>query len=301
MKILILAGGTSNERDVSLRSGQAVAEAMRELRHDYTVCDPAESSFDIKALTEGVDAVFISLHGAGGEDGSIQAELEALGVPYTGSGSNASKLCFDKDKYKKFLNEHDFTSVEGKLVSSLDLDDSIFKSPFVLKPFDGGSSLDTIIAREVNEQKMNDVKALLNLYPKMLAEKLIVGNELTVGIFDDKTLPVIEIIPPEGLEFDYENKYNGATQELCPPLNIPEDVQAKAQDIAMKIHNLTNCKDMSRTDFMLDSNNQLYILETNTIPGHTSQSLLPKMLAAAGITFSEFVDRLIQLALVKQC
>ncbi|MDQ3065298.1 MAG: D-alanine--D-alanine ligase [bacterium] len=301
MKILILAGGTSNERDVSLRSGQAVAEAMRELRHDYTVCDPAESSFDIKALTEGVDAVFISLHGAGGEDGSIQAELEALGVPYTGSGSNASKLCFDKDKYKKFLNEHDFTSVEGKLVSSLDLDDSIFKSPFVLKPFDGGSSLDTIIAREVNEQKMNDVKALLNLYPKMLAEKLIVGNELTVGIFDDKALPVIEIIPPEGLEFDYENKYNGATQELCPPLNIPEDVQAKAQDIAMKIHNLTNCKDMSRTDFMLDSNNQLYVLETNTIPGHTSQSLLPKMLAAAGITFSEFVDRLIQLALVKQC
>lgn len=297
MNVLVLAGGTSNERDVSLRSGMAVAAAVRELGYTCTEADPGSDGFNLHDAVAGIDVVFPALHGAGGEDGTLQTELEAIGVPFIGSGSAASKLCFDKWAYKALLNSNRLPASDGKLVSSRDLDDGFFKSPYVLKPNDGGSSLDTQIAREPGEDSLSESRELLSRYPRMLLEPLVPGVEITVGVFIDSPLPVIEIVPPEGKEFDYENKYNGQSQELCPPQSVDEAVQQAAQELALKIHNLTGCRHFSRTDMIVDAEHNLHVLETNTIPGLTSQSLLPKMIQTAGMSMPQFVDKLLTLAL----
>ena len=134
----------------------------------------------------------------------------------------------------------------------------------------------------------------------MLLEELVEGIEITVAVVGDQALPVIEIIPPEAGEFDYENKYNGRSQELCPPEHVAEDIQAEARDLALRTHNLTGCRDFSRTDMILTPLGELWILETNTIPGMTDQSLLPKAAAAAGIPMPLLCDRLVQMALARK-
>jgi D-alanine-D-alanine ligase len=297
MNVLILAGGISNEHDVSVRSGQSVSEAIRKLGHDITEADPSAEDFDLVTLVTGADVVFLALHGKGGEDGVLQTQLEQLGVPFVGTGSRASALCFDKSAYKRLLKENDLPASIGEEVELADITKELFDKPYVLKPIEGGSSLDTQIVRSPTEQYRREAKELLSRYPKMLLEELIEGTEITIGILDQEPLPVIEIVPPEGLEFDYENKYNGATQELCPPVTVSLDKQKEAQELALKIHNLTGCRDMSRTDMMIDQNGKLHVLETNTIPGLTNQSLLPKMAKEAGYTMPQFVDKLLELAL----
>lgn len=297
MHILLLAGGNSNERDVSLRSGQAVAGALDSLGYTYTLADPAQPDFKLEEHVYNIDVVFPALHGSGGEDGILQAELERLGIPCVGSGSQASKLCWDKMAYKEFLIDHDLPASRGKIVSQQDIHDDLFHKPYVLKPIEGGSSLDTQIARVIDDASTQASLNLLKIYPHMLLEPLITGVEITVGILDMEPLPAIEIIPPEGLEFDYENKYNGATQELCPPRHVGENLQLRAQELALKIHQLVRCEGMSRTDMIIDTDHNLHVLETNTIPGLTEQSLLPKMAATAGYTMPQLVDKLLNLAL----
>lgn len=297
MHILLLAGGSSGEHDVSLRSGQAVAEALDELGHTYDLVDPGALDFNLVDHLNGADLVFPALHGAGGEDGTLQKVLEDAGIKFVGSGSASSELCFNKWAYKQLLLTNELPASTGKLVDKNGLDDEWFASPHVLKPIDGGSSLDTQIVRLPNKQTLEAAAALLERYGQMLLEPIIEGTEITVGILGEDALPVIEIIPPDGLEFDYENKYNGATQELCPPVNVSQDIQTKAKELALKIHGLCGCKDMSRTDMMIDKSGNLHVLETNTIPGLTNQSLLPKMAAQAGYSMADFVDRLTKLAL----
>jgi D-alanine-D-alanine ligase len=297
MKVLVIAGGTSNERDVSLRSGKSVAEALRQKGHEVSEADPRDSNFDISLLSQNVDVVFIALHGQGGEDGTLQAQLEAIGKPFVGSGSEASRLCIDKWAYKQLLINHGLPASEGWQVSLSEINTDYFLKPYVLKPVEGGSSLDTQIARTPNENTKQESIELLSKYEHMLLEPIIDGVEITIGILGDEPLPVIEIIPPLGLEFDYENKYNGATKELCPPQNVKEEVQNTARSLALKIHNLTGCRHMSRTDMIVDSHDQLHVLETNTIPGLTNQSLLPKMALEAGYSVPELVNKLITMAL----
>ena len=300
MRVLLLNGGSSNEREVSLRSGQAVTEAVAALGHDLTVADPSDPAFDLENAVKSVDVVFLALHGHGGEDGFIQKQLESLHIPYTGSNSSASALCFDKWRYKQFLLEHGLPVTEGRLVSLHRLDESLFQTPYVLKPCDEGSSLDTQIVRKPTEETRAVSQHLLETHAEMLLETLVEGTEITVGIFGDEALPVIEIIPPEGREFDYANKYNGATQELCPPEHVDERTQKEARELTLHIHRLTGCEHMSRTDLMIDTKGKLHIIETNTIPGLTSQSLLPKMVLQAGNTMPEFIDKLLQMALSRQ-
>lgn len=296
MRILLLSGGNSNEREVSIRSGRAVATAVKELGHDLIEADPASKDFRLEENYQGIDLVFPVLHGAGGEDGVIQKQLEKLGVKFVGSGSTASKLCFDKWAYKELLLADNLPASAGRLVTNNDLDDEYFKGPFVLKPVEGGSSLDTLIARQPGEDSMNQAEQLLNRYESMLLEPIIDGTEVTVGILGDEALPIIEIVPPEGLEFDYENKYNGATRELCPPETVSEELQKQAQELALKIHRLTGCSAMSRTDIIIDNDNKLHVLETNTIPGMTEQSLYPKMGRTAGYEWIDFIGKLISLS-----
>jgi D-alanine-D-alanine ligase len=177
------------------------------------------------------------------------------------------------------------------------LDNPLFGKSFVLKPIEGGSTLDALIARTPSPEKLEEAKQLLKKYDKMLLEELIFGIEITVPVLGNKALPVIEIIPPADKEFDYENKYNGASQELCPPQNVSDEIQKRAQELAERIHKLCGCNDMSRTDMIIDESGELFVLETNTIPGLTDQSLFPKAAAEAGHSMSELVDILVKSAL----
>lgn len=295
MKVLLLAGGTSNERAVSLRSGEAVRQALESRGHSVVTYDP-QNEGDIATLTNDIDVVFLALHGEGGEDGTLQAKLSELRVPYVGSDPAASKLCFDKAAYKKFLQAEDIPVVAGQVVTEADINADIFTSPYVLKPISGGSSLDTLIVRSPDAATTHTANDLLKKYPHMLYEPLISGVEITVGVLDDTALPIVEIIPPEGAEFDYDNKYNGKTQELCPPLHVSESRQHEAKLLAERVHELCGCRHMSRTDMIIDQSGAIHILETNTIPGLTSESLLPKMAQEAGLEMPDLIDKLVQLA-----
>jgi D-alanine-D-alanine ligase len=210
-----------------------------------------------------------------------------------GADSKVSKLCFDKEEFKKLLDKLSILSPRYEIVNPDSLASSdLLKKPYVLKPIDGGSSIDTLIIRDLS-QKID--MSIFDRHPNMLLEELIEGSEITVPVLGEKALPVIEIIPPEGGEFDYENKYNGATKELCPPEHISEENQLKAQDIAEQVHNAAGVRHLSRTDIMIDNNNQHWVLELNTMPGMTSQSLYPKSAAHAGIDMRQLVEQFLNM------
>lgn len=292
----MLCGGNSDEREVSLRSGNAVAQALEAAGYDVAVLDPKTASFDEIVQC---DVVFPVLHGTGGEDGSLQAELGKRGVRYVGSDADASHLCFDKWTYRHVVIDAGLPMAEGALVQADTFTGHpLTRQPYVLKPVTGGSSIDTFIIRDPSESPESAIHEAFERHPNMLLEHLIVGAELTVGILGDEALPVIEIIPPSEGEFDYENRYNGKTQELCPPQHISEQVQKIAQELAKKAHLFTGCRDFSRTDIMHETaTGKLYLLETNTIPGMTEQSLFPKMAATAGVAMPELCGQLIETAL----
>lgn len=295
-KILVLCGGTSSERAVSLRSGAAVRAALEQAGHQVTVMDPADTLTNDDF--EGYDAIFPVLHGAGGEDGVLQGLLESLGYQnFVGSDALSSALCFDKWRHKQLLDDNHVKNPAGAIVTAAELvNHPLTEAPFVLKPVDGGSSVDTFIVRDVATADMEAMQASCEKNSRMLIEELIEGTEITVGVLGNESLPVIEIIPPADGEFDYENKYNGKSQELCPPQSVAADVQTAAQELALRVHTLSGCRDFSRTDMIITADNSLYVLETNTIPGMTDQSLLPKAAAVAGLSMPELVDRLVNLA-----
>lgn len=296
-KVHVVCGGTSDEREVSLRSGKAVAEALQQNGYDVAVLDTSDSDEQIAQC----DAVFPVLHGVGGEDGQFQARLEKLGVPFVGSGAEASRLCMDKSLYRQAAQTAGFLMADGRVVNQTEyLNDTLAKKPHVLKPIDGGSSIDTLIVRGHGKVDAQRIKDIYSRHQTMLLEQLIVGTEVTVGVLMDQALPIIEIIPPSDGEFDYENKYNGKTQELCPPKHVTEELQKAAQALALRVHTALGCRDLSRTDFIIEQHsNELYLLETNTIPGMTGQSLYPKMAAAAGVAFAALCDRLVRAALAR--
>lgn len=296
--VIVLAGGTSDEREVSLRSGAAVARALKKAGHQVKTLDPTDDLHSLLPQLKQADVVFPALHGKGGEDGTVQRFLEDHNISYIGPDAKASALCFDKARYIKLLRQRDLPVPDTELVKYRSyLQSKLHKQPFVLKPNDGGSSIDTFIIRDINAVNEEAIKAAFDRHEEMLLQALIEGDEATVAVLGDEPLPVIEIIPPMGAEFDYENKYNGQTQELCPPRHVSPALQKQAQDLAKKIHQLTGCRDMSRTDIMVTPSDELYVLETNTIPGLTDQSLLPKAAGEAGYDMPALCNNLVQMAL----
>lgn len=296
--VLVLSGGSSPERNVSLRSGEAVKAALIEAGHRVYNLDPATELDVLADMAHKVDIVFPVLHGEGGEDGTIQQKLEDLQVRFVGSGSTASRLCFDKHLYKQRLAEHGFPVPSGTIVDTASYAvHELTKAPYVLKPFDGGSSIDTFIVRSPDTADRNAITDAFRRHPKMLLEQLISGTEITVSVLDTTALPVIEIVPPDNQEFDYDNKYNGASQELCPPISISPAIQQHAQKLASDIHVMIGCAGLTRTDMIIDDDGNPWVLETNTIPGMTDQSLFPKAARQAGITMPELVSLLVEISL----
>lgn len=297
MTVLVLSGGDSPEREVSLRSGSAITDALRKASINVTEYDPINGNKQMLELAKNADIVFPILHGKNGEDGVIQELLESVNVKFLGSNSKVSRVCFDKEETHKILESKGVVMPKYKIVCKTDIDDSIFSKPFVLKPNNGGSSLDTLVARELNSMTTNKAKELLTKYDFMIAEELIEGTEITVAVLGDQVLPAILILPPKDSEFDYDNKYNGKSKEICP---IPDEIldektRLKAEKIALKIHNILGARHLSRTDMIVDGSGKIYVLELNTIPGMTNQSLFPVAAGAVGLTMEKLVLRLINI------
>ncbi len=305
IRLALIAGGVSSERDVSLSGALEVEKALDKSRYEVHRYDP---KYDLKKLVSEssmLDAAFILLHGRYGEDGTIQGMLDLLGVPYQGSGVLGSSLAMDKHLSKVVyraagMDTPDWVLLDGKaelcakhLVHRLGL-------PAIVKPACQGSSVGMTKVNDVDELEPA-VEQAFKYDSRVIVEQFISGRELTsgvIGLSDLQALPIVEICPREGhLFFDTEAKYKvGECDEICPA-EIEESTAEKAKSIGVMAHKALNLRGYSRTDLILSDSGRLYVLETNTIPGMTPTSLLPLAAEKAGISFSRLLDMLIEFAL----
>lgn len=306
LKLALLSGGISSEREVSLSSGNQVYDALDKTKYDIRRYDPQTDLPKLVADAAGIDAALIILHGPYGEDGTVQGLLDLLGIPYQGSGVLGSALAMNKLVAKKLyesagLPVAPYMVVDGRGEKTVDpqaVNDQL-GFPVVIKPMGTGSSVGLSIVRSPGELP-DAVTAALNYDTEVMIEAFIDGIEVTAGVLGNdalEALPLVEIVPGRDHEFfDYEAKYTpGLTEEICPA-RISEDLTAKVQDCALRAHQILQCRGYSRTDMMV-KDDQLYLLETNTIPGMTATSLFPQAAQAAGYSFSALLDRLIELGM----
>lgn len=294
MKVIVLSGGDSPEREVSLRSGKAVLDALRKAGFETENYDPADGLIFLNGISDGI--IFPILHGAGGEDGSIQIELEKRHLRFLGADSEASRICFDKSLTRKRLQAHDIPMAEGTVVTKETYEaHPLTKKPHILKVARGGSSIGTLFVRDPRASDAEKVDEIFDLDDLAILEELVEGIEITVPILDTEALPVIEIRPPSDGEFDYENKYNGQTAELCPPESVGQRIQTAAQRLAEQVHQVTGCRHLSRVDIIVRPDGRMVVLEINTLPGMTDQSLYPKSALAAGLDFPALMTRFVDL------
>jgi D-alanine-D-alanine ligase len=288
-----MLGGPSSEREVSLRSGATVAKALRSLGHTVHELDPKEPGWK---LPPGTEIVFLALHGTYGEDGTVQEELEKLGVPYTGSGPLASRIAFDKVLTKKRCLATGVPTARFVVLDSPEAPwPSGWRPPVVLKPVRQGSSVGLQMIEHVGEWESSLAEAF-RFDTQVLMEEKIMGREATVGILDDKPLPVAEIRVKQGM-FDYKNKYTpGASEHICPADFDPAQT-ARIQNAAMGAFHAIGGRDFARVDVMVRPNGDPVVLEVNTLPGMTELSVLPDAAAAAGLSFAQLCQRIMDLAL----
>ena len=297
MKIGVLMGGNSSEREVSLSSGKAIVNACNKLEHDVKEFDLKEDFDSLSVEIKKVDLVFNALHGGDGENGVISSKLDSLGVKYTGSEEEASAICINNDKSKKIIKKEDYYTPDWVMLKKDDdksPDISNLSFPLVVKPNSEGSTIGLSIIQD--ESMLIDAIKLARVYDdKVLIETFIRGREITVGVIAEKSYPIVEIIPSHKL-YDYECKYTkGMTDYICPA-DIVENFSKRIQKIALEIHHLLGCRHYSRVDFRLDKNNVPWFLELNTHPGMTETSLLPKSAAAAGLDFNSLIKKIIKQA-----
>ena len=290
----VLLGGPSAEREVSLRSGAAVARALRSLGHTVDEVDPLPGALK---LTPATAAVFLALHGTYGEDGTVQAELEQLGVPYTGCDVAASLFAFDKVVTKRRCLAAGVPTARFEVFNSVAPWPAGWQPPVVLKPTRQGSSVGLQFVDRV-EDFPPALAESLRFGGEVVMEERILGRETTVGILAGRALPVVEVRPREGA-YDYTNKYTaGRTEYLCP---APFDAATteRIQAAALGAFNAVGGRDYGRVDVMVRADGSPVVLEVNTLPGMTETSLLPKAAAAAGLGFPELCQRMLDLALAR--
>lgn len=291
-RVGVLKGGPSEEREVSLSSGAAVARGLLQAGYEVLEIDVRDHQ---PAIPADLDAVFIALHGAFGEDGEIQALLEEAGMPYTGPGPDASRKAFDKRITKQLLGEHGIPTPPFEVLE--EGQDRSLPLPVVVKPPLQGSSIGLCrVFRE--EEWLEGARQAFGFGNQILVEAFIPGRELTVSVLGEEVLPVVEICAPDG-RFDYKAKYTKGITEYVVPAPLSSALQAACEEYAMKAYQVIGCRGMSRIDFRLSPEDELFVLEVNTIPGFTETSLLPMAAAAAGIEFPALCDRLIQMAMLR--
>ena len=304
LKLALISGGMSGEREVSLKSGDAVHRVLDPGKYEVMRYDPLEGLAGLIKDRDQIDLAFILLHGKYGEDGSMQGFLDLLGIPYVGSGVLASAMALNKKVAKDMFRLAGLRVIEDVHVTertgfSVDRILERLGPSTVVKPVSGGSSLGVAICHGREDLEKGLMRAF-GYDEEVLVETFLQGREVTCCVVGNallEALPLIEIVPnPEYAFFDYDAKYKpGATNEICPA-RISSKHAEEAQSAAKRAHNALGCRVWSRTDMMIFEN-KVYVLETNTIPGMTETSLAPLAAKTAGISFPQFVDRLIQLSL----
>ena len=301
MNISILYGGSSTEHKVSIQTGLAVAEAIKDL-HNLDMINLDTEVYETPQLLLGTDLVFNALHGGDGENGSIQAFLDLYNIPYTGSGSKACKIAMDKNITKLIARSINIKTPKWILLrrnkhTGIKLQDNQspkFSFPYVVKPSNEGSTFGLSIINE--ESEIEEAIALAAEFSdEILIEEFIPGRELTIAILGNKPLPVVEI-KPSHTSYDYECKYTEGMSEYSVPAELSDSVERSISDDALKIYQTIGCRHYARVDFRMNEDGEYYLLEINSLPGMTSTSLLPKAASAAGLEFSELIDTIIKLA-----
>ena len=300
MKIAVLMGGPGSERKVSLKSGEGVIGALREIGADVTPVDVAGPDFTLPA---GTEIAFNVIHGTFGEDGQLQRILEARGIAYTGEGVRGSEIAIDKIATKRCFERHGVPTAAFEVLR--DGAQPALPLPFVVKAPREGSSVGVYVIKDA--AKLADaLREAWTFGPELLVEKFIAGRELTVGIVGDQALPIIEIRPKKAGEFyDFANKYNflnpqaAGADHFCPAPLAPEVTQ-RVQAAALAAHRALELEVYSRVDVLLTAEDEPFVLEINTIPGMTPVSLLPEAAAVAGIPYPELCRRIIALSLARR-
>ncbi|MFH0738901.1 MAG: D-alanine--D-alanine ligase [Candidatus Omnitrophota bacterium] len=301
-RIGVLMGGPSTEREISLKSGHAIYEALVKLGVEAIPIDIKTDGIEENiALLKShkISCAFLALHGSFGEDGQIQEILESIKMPYTGSGARASRLAMDKVASRKIFSAAGLSVPDYEVLERNSFGpDWEYRNnlglPLVVKPASNGSSIGLSIVDKIEEVK-KAVQLALGFDERAILERYIPSRELTVGIVEEEALPVIEIIPKKRF-FDYEAKYQIGMTEYVVPAELEEGISKKVQGVALKAHNLLGCFSCSRVDMLLDKRGIPFVLELNSIPGFTPTSLLPKSAKVAGIDFAQLCLKLIQLA-----
>jgi D-alanine-D-alanine ligase len=322
VKVAVLMGGRSSEREISLRTGRGMAQALRNLGHDVVAVDAANGrvlpageeeraalpSEALEAAGEtalarpetlaNADVVLIALHGAAGENGTLQALLELAGKVYTGSGMMASALAMNKAVAKRLFEHDGIPTPAWQLLApdarAQDVDLSRLGGlPLVVKPNEEGSSVGlTVVERET---QLGPALQLAGQYGEILVERFAPGRELTVALLGEEALPIVEIRPKSGL-YDYESKYTAGKSEYFCPADLPSDLAERVQDLGRRAARTLGCRGVTRVDFRLDSEDTPQCLEVNTVPGMTPTSLVPMAAKAAGLSYEQVVQRMLDLA-----
>ena len=294
-RIGVLMGGSSSEREVSLRSGRAALKAFTELGLDATGID-ADTKLPENLVSAGVERAFIALHGPLGEDGAVQGLLEVMGIPYTGSGVLSSALCMDKEVSKAVMRSCGIRTPDYTVLSSPGEKISIpasMRLPYVVKPASEGS---TIGIRLVSKKKELEgaLKEAFKYSDKVLIESFIEGREITVSVLNGVTLPVVEIKVREGLFYDYDSKYTPGRVDFETPASIGDTLTKKAEVAALKAYKRLGCRGAARVDMIIAKSGAVEVLEINTVPGMTETSLLPMAARASGLDYNKLVKVMIE-------
>lgn len=298
-RVGIFLGGKSHERPVSLRSGKAVYQALKNAGLDVVMIDTA-NGFRSKIKQEPINLAFLALHGVGGEDGAIQKVLIRERIPYVGSNPKASALAFDKARAKSLFRRFGIPTPPYDVVDRKNWRQKIRKwsPPYVVKPVNEGSSIGIFFV-EGKSNAAKKIQSSLRCYPRLLIEKKIEGREFTVGILGNEALPVIELRPKRKF-YDYKAKYTKGLTDYLVPAPIDPELAGRLQSIAIRVHQLLGLRDLSRVDFKVDLKGNPFVLEINSIPGFTETSLLPKAAKQMGLDFTALCFRLLQMAQVRQ-
>ncbi len=308
-RVAVLKGGRSLERKVSLRSGAQVQDALQRLGHEVIAVDVGPEMV-AQVLAAEPDAAFVALHGRDGEDGTVQGLLEAIGVPYTGSGPAACMCCTDKALAKQlmlaagiptpdfcFLREASIKELGA--AAALGAVEGRLGFPEVVKPAVGGSALGVKFARS-GEELPGALVGAFSYDRTVLIERYVKGRDLAVSILGAEALPIVEAVPREEDFYDYESRYEiGMTTFVCPA-ELPAETGERAQQLALQVYELLGCHGVARVDLMLEQDGgELWVLESNVVPGLTETSLLPQAADAAGIGFDELVERILASAFAR--
>jgi D-alanine-D-alanine ligase len=300
-KVAVLHGGRSSEREVSLRTGAACAEALRSVGHDVTLVDvDLEVAATLRRL--GIDVAFVALHGRYGEDGCIQGLLESMGIPYTGSGVTASALGMDKALSKRVfaglgLSVVDHRTFPRERATEIRARDLPFGLPAVVKPSGEGSSVGVHVVKDASALAAACADAA-RYKGDVIVERYVKGTEVDVAVLDGKALGAVEIAPEREF-YDYAAKYTAGTTHYHVPPRIPESQVRAACDAAESAHRSLGCSGVTRVDFIVAPDGTPYVLEVNTLPGMTATSLVPKIAAGAGLPFPELCLRILEGASLK--